>query len=359
MFSRPRHWAFVAAILAASPVRAEPAGPRGDASGWVAFPGVYFASDSGLFVSVTGMRYCALERATRPSHVKGAVFVNFDGQLSASLQPTLWLRGDRVFVDSGIDGGDRPLRYYGIGPDAPLSNEEQYDRLQLKLWGGAGWKLVRGVYLGGLGEVRWVDVRDPTPGGELATGAVAGADGSRIAGIGAFLRWDTRDHSFFPTRGHRLRVAPLGYHGVVGSEHDYVRLLVEGALYRKVSGDHVVAAGGVADLRWGEPPFDALANVGGSELLRGLPGGRFRDQHGAAVEVEYRSPLVWRLRGVVFAGAGSVAPRLSAFSVGDVTVTGGAGLRFAVRPADRIHVRLDAGFGVDGPQIYFDMLEAF
>jgi hypothetical protein len=52
-------------------------------------------------------------------------------------------------------------------------------------------------------------------------------------------------------------------------------------------------------------------------------------------------------------------PALGDFSAAHLIVTAGAGARWAVRPDEGINIRLDAGFGTDGPQIYFDVLEVF
>ncbi len=69
-------------------------------------------------------------------------------------------------------------------------------------------------------------------------------------------------------------------------------------------------------------------------------------------------PLAWRFGLELFAGAGRVAPRPSALGTSGFVPAGGAGLRFAVDPADRVFVRLDHGVAPGSSQWYLSIGQA-
>ncbi len=93
--------------------------------------------------------------------------------------------------------------------------------------------------------------------------------------------------------------------------------------------------------------------------MRGYFEGRFRDKDLLAVQLEYRFPIFWRIGGAVFAGAGTVAPDVARFSVGQVKPGLGLGLRFMYDLVERMNVRVDVGFGKNSSGIYMTANEAF
>ena len=74
-----------------------------------------------------------------------------------------------------------------------------------------------------------------------------------------------------------------------------------------------------------------------------------------------RQPLGFtrRVGAAAFVAAGTVSPSLDAFSLADVRLTGGAGLRLLTFPKSDIFTRLDVGFSEDGPGVYVYVGEAF
>ena len=66
-----------------------------------------------------------------------------------------------------------------------------------------------------------------------------------------------------------------------------------------------------------------------------------------------------RIGGAVFGGAGAVTPQLSALSVDQVRLAGGAGLRFLLFAKKDIFLRMDLGFTRAGTGFYIAPGEAF
>ena len=110
----------------------------------------------------------------------------------------------------------------------------------------------------------------------------------------------------------------------------------------------------------GDVPFNQLAQLGGVARMRGYFEGQYRDKTYAMTQVEYRiMPLFWRLGAVLFAGIGEVAGRFRDFDLAHLKVSVGAGLRYALDPAERIHIRVDAGVGPGTWGLAVNVLEAF
>ena len=93
--------------------------------------------------------------------------------------------------------------------------------------------------------------------------------------------------------------------------------------------------------------------------MRGYYLGRYRDQHAAALQAEYRT-YVWKRFGfVAFVGFGDVAKKLNRFALKDFKTSVGFGLRFAIDPKEKINFRFDIAFGHDSSAFYITATEAF
>ena len=328
--------------------------------GWVLLPGVYYTPERGLIISGAVLRYfrpaSSDERLSRIALQAGA---SFDGRAEIDLDPELYLRNNRLVLDGSSQLTYFDYSYYGIGNDTPESAQETYTALRFDARVEVIHLLVRQLYAGLVYDIRYQDIRDLEPGGALAGGAVRGTDGGFLSGAGGLIRWDSRDHSVWPTRGGRVTFSPRFYRGFLGSGHDFDRWLLDASWFFHLGGEHVLGIDGRLDLRTGDPPFDHLSMAGGSRLLRGIIEGRWRDDHYLAAQAEYRYPIYWRFSGVAFAGLGRVAGALDELSFEGLKYSVGGGLRFAVNPEERINVRLDVGVGTGDANVYFRILEAF
>jgi len=100
--------------------------------------------------------------------------------------------------------------------------------------------------------------------------------------------------------------------------------------------------------------------LGGAASMRGYYLGRYRDKDMITLQAEYRwVPVLWRLGLAAFAGLSDVAPTLGGFDLGNFKYSYGLGLRFVIDPKQRLHLRLDFGFGKNSSGIYFTAAEAF
>jgi outer membrane translocation and assembly module TamA len=111
----------------------------------------------------------------------------------------------------------------------------------------------------------------------------------------------------------------------------------------------------------GNPPFQALAQLGGRDILRGYFLGRYRDRNLAVFQSEFRMPLTGRWGVVGYAAAGNVARHWSGMKSREFKPATGAGVRYRFSDAQKVNIRLDLTWGREtpNPSFYLSLAEAF
>ena len=330
--------------------------------GWVFLPGITYSPDRGLTVAGGALRYFRApgqDDDARASNVRLTLEASVSGRGMVSFDPDVWIADERYHLGGTVWVSYLDYAYFGVGNDTTMQDREDYTALRGSVRPELVRRITRALYAGAVYEFRYENQTEISGEGDLAMEAVPGAQGETISGLGALLRYDTRDHAFTPRSGGLVTLSPRAYMTELGSDHDFTRLLLEASWFFSLGGDHVLAADGRLDLRGGEPPFTYLSSGGGSRLLRGMLEGRYRDMQFVGAQTEYRFPLFWRFGGAAFAGAGRVARHVSELTPDGLHYAGGAGLRFAVQKDERITVRLDYGRSRDDSGFYLAMLEAF
>jgi len=199
---------------------------------------------------------------------------------------------------------------------------------------------------------------DRAPGGKLAGEAIAGAAGTTFSGLGLNLEWDDLDNRQFPTGGTHFGLSAIHFDRRLGTTDPHQRLVADFKHFVQVFPGHVLAGQIFSRTVFGTPPFQALSNPGGG-LLRGADGTRALDRSVISVQLEYRFPLFWRLRGDVFGGLAEVAPRFQLLPVGNTIPAGGAGLRWVLDRESKINVRFDYAWSSIGDGFYAAIGESF
>ncbi|ACY17812.1 hypothetical protein Hoch_5327 [Haliangium ochraceum DSM 14365] len=331
-------------------------------SGWVALPGLWFNSEQGVGVSALALHYFPLEaEAERPSEVSLVGLATTEGDAAVRVEPSLHLGHGLYRIDTRVELARRVSSFYGIGNDSELAAQERYRRTRFSGRAELTRRLRPDLYLGPALEGFWnSDVASDTemlP--ALMSGDILGADSGSVIGAGMIARYDTRNRSYAPSLGALLEGSLFVYDRALGSDYGFAATTANARVYFEPHSGHVVALQARGDFRAGEVPFENLAKAGDGNLLRGLRSGRFRDTHFVGSQIEYRSPMVWRVGAALFAATGRVGADLGELFDAGWKVAGGGGLRFAVKRADRLHLRVDVGVAEDGYQLYIDVREAF
>ena len=174
---------------------------------------------------------------------------------------------------------------------------------------------------------------------------------------------DTRDQRGNPRSGGRYHVALNRFDGGADAYSSFNRLNVEAeqhfSWWRR---QRLITVRGVAVLTDPDAshdvPFYLQPTLGGSRLLRGFVGDRFRDRNLLAVQAEYGWDVWPFLNAVVFYEGGVVAPDWRQLSVGEMQRDYGFGFRLG--SARIVAVRTDVTFGSgEGTRITMRFSHAF
>jgi outer membrane protein assembly factor BamA len=181
-----------------------------------------------------------------------------------------------------------------------------------------------------------------------------------LASLNTTVVMDRRNSVFDASRGwfHSTNVQ-WGLRGL-GSDFDYVRVLVRGSYYRPI-GPFVLAS----NARWGEltrlggvPPLtvvDLYFNAGGTQTVRGYKQDELSGAEVLGIPVggtrlvvfnqELRMPIVGIVKGVLFADAGNTFVDRTNASIWNLPVGVGVGVRIKTPLAP---IRIDVGYPLSG-----------
>ncbi|GAB4510218.1 MAG: BamA/TamA family outer membrane protein [Haliangiales bacterium] len=355
------------ADAADDPPETEPSDDKGDDEdddrprfGWAVLPGAWFSTDRGLGLSASALFHLPIAGTRKkPSELGFVGIFTTRGDNVLRIAPTLRLVEYGYQIEGRLELGKRGGSYFGMGNDTSADDEESYEFNRYLAEGSISRRWGQLLYLGFGWDASWATAFDVDEGGALAREEVLGTDGGAIIGLGLIARIDTRDRSYGPSSGMLLEASADIYNHRLGSRYDFGQAQVNARVYAALRPRHIIAAQFRAAATTGEVPFRRLPSLGSASLLRGIASGRFRDSHFVAAQLEYRTPFWWRLGAVVFAATGRVGSSLRALAEPTWRTAGGAGVRFALKRADHIHLRADAGFTADGYQIYINLREAF
>ncbi len=316
----------------------------------------------------TGLQYGATVLAvwepaarlrTRPASLTAAALRTAKSQTRLRIDGEHWSTGNARRIAGSLQWQEFPLPFFGIGDRAPESAEEVYvprgteGTLTLQQRISGAWYATAGL--------RHLDQRiTPDTVGVLRNGAVVGSRGGVVTEFTAGVLTDTRDNLFAPGAGHLMLLSYSRSDDAIWSDFTFGTLRFDARRYHTVGREHVIAAQLQLTGVDGTAPFDQLALIGNSDIMRGYKRGRYRDRWTAALQGEYRSPVRHRLGAVLFAGAGMAAPSVDAIGDSRLLPTYGAGLRLQIDKRQRTGVRTDYGRGADGASgLYIGFNQAF
>lgn len=342
------------AISAGDP---EPDTTKEQSADWLPLP---FASYAPITKFAGGL-VVGYYRPARSGHPPSNVELTLKGtqrrQVVVELEPELYLNGGQWRVQGEILGSKYPTFFYGIGGDTPAAAEEEYtarygtvDLVAQRRFGGS-------LRVGPRLFARIGTITDPAADGRIDRGLVPGAEGGTHLGPGGAVLWDGRDNIYYPRTGTYVEAVAAWYSALWGSDYTFGRLKTDVRKYRS-AGPGIVAGQVYGEAIVGQAPFQLLPRLGGADRMRGYREGRFRDKVYWTLQVEYRLPLFWRLKGAAFASLGEVGPRIGSALVEEVEAAVGLGGRFRFTD-DGVHGRLDVAYGRTGLGLYLALGESF
>jgi imidazolonepropionase-like amidohydrolase len=188
---------------------------------------------------------------------------------------------------------------------------------------------------------------------------VPGSAGGNETLLGLSLVAEGRDCPTNPWYGYYLKFGGGISNGLLGSAHDFGLLAGDARAYLSPFHDHTIAAHFQVRQAVGEAPFAFLPSFGGNEAGRGYADRRFSDALGMVSQLEYRFPIAWVLKGVLFADAGLVAADWSSIHLEETHASCGFGLRILPSPDERTVLSYDVGFSPEGWALTFKAGHSF
>lgn len=266
-------------------------------------------------------------------------------------------------LNASYDVRSYPDRYYGVGAETGKQYLVYTERsISVSHW--LRLRLVPELFLLVGVTNTWTSVSSLRRGNvapEEARESLRRPPGAATVGFDRLLfglEWDARDHPFAARRGAYVAARVEPTFGYDTGTTAWTRALFDVRGYVSPAGEHVLAARAYVETNRGDLPFTSMAALGGPERIRGMYAGRYRDRGVASLEVEYRTPFVWRLPGAAFAGAGTTFGRGDPLPQSGVW-NAGLGLRLRIDERMRTHARVDVSHGRTGFGLVAALGEAF
>jgi len=285
-------------------------------------------------------------------------------QIISGITTTNFFADNKWMIKSLIYFSKFPNRFYGIGPNTSSDMQEKYLPVETRFRASLLRKIYKNLYIGPRYRVVYYEITETKAGRLLSYKIIPGSKKAFNSGIGAEIIWDERDNIFNPINGYYFQARILSYNRYLRSEYTFFTAIFDYRHYINFTDRNILALQLYMHIGEGDMPFQLMAKIGGEKLLRGYYRGRYRDKNLAAVQAEYRFPIFMRVGGVIFGGAGQVAPSITRMNFTNIKASAGTGLRFTVNKQQRIKLRLDFGFydikfAKDSYGIYFSFIEAF
>ncbi|WP_373492766.1 BamA/TamA family outer membrane protein [Aquiflexum sp.] len=326
---------------------------------WVFIPAVVYSPETSLGLGLRAIRifkYKENEPSTlRPSSFPITFLYTLNNQTIFTTELDLWANDNKEYFNSRLELSNFPFKYYGIGNKPDILEGEPYTTRFAYIHFNYLRKISQGLYIGPRYEFRIDDIFRRIPGGILEISQVPGYDGQRISGLGMVMNLDTRDNIFQPTKGWFNRLEWMGYSSFLGSNFGFNQYTLDFRKYLKINGRQVLALQSWWSFTTGNPPFQHVSLIGGSDRMRGYFEGRFRDDHAMVHQAEYRLPLYRNLGMVLFGHTGQVASQASDFTWNRFKYGAGFGFRYKINQ-EGLNIRLDFAFG-DQKAFYFGLNE--
>ncbi|SIT93589.1 BamA/TamA family outer membrane protein [Pontibacter indicus] len=332
--------------------------------GLIPAPVLYYTPDTKLGFGASLLGYFRLRSYTdttytRLSLARLVVDYTLNKQTDQWLYWNIFTREERLMLRGELRHRIYTDRFYGLGNDSRKEDRELYDynmvSAKMAVLKNVGFRSFLGP------DFQFTEYYDVQleEGSQLGTQQIPGYRKGRNVGLGAIFLIDHRNSTSYSSKGFYLELSGYHFGKTFGSDFRYNNFNFEFNRYYGLGNDRVLATNTMLRLNEGEVPVQRLATAGGDKILRGYARNRFHDDHFAGTQAEYRFPLFWRLGGVAFAGIGDVFDKPKDVNFSTIKYSVGTGLRYAIRPDQKLNSRLDVGYGKEGFNIYLMIGEAF
>lgn len=328
-------------------------------SGIYPLPILFYTPETGTAFGAAAMYLHRVPGFPRASTITGDVIYTTKKQIIIELDGDQYFDRGAYRLLAYLKYQRYPNKYFGIGNNSSSTEEEDYTFKTLYFRGVLYRNVSSRLNAGPALRYEHSSVVETASQGALVRGTIPGSRGGTVAAIGGVVNWDSRDNTIAAYSGSLYQLTALLYRSAFGSDFDFTDIQIDARSFHEILPQQILAIQASGEFMNGNVPFHYLARFGGAGLLRGYYDGRYRDKQCIALQAEYRIPVWWRFGLAGFAGAAQVADRIGHFGLGRFWLAGGAGIRFAWNPEERVNLRIDYGVGNNSNGLYITVTEAF
>ncbi len=304
---------------------------------------------------------------TRTSTIQALGMYTLRNQNVEVIDATIFFPKEEYILACQISHSFYPDRYWGIGSstkDAPKPqsgiDKRDYNFEQLYFFPHLKKKIAKDFFIGVLYEFQKVYHVNYNKESLFDSAQIFGKTDHVMSGLGSSVSYDTRNSSYWPTKGLLVQGTFTYFNSYLGSSYNDFKTTVDIRYFKKLFRNTVVATQLYNYTNAGQPPIRELAMLGGPGNMRGFYQGRFRDNNMTTLIAEYRIPVWKRFSAVVFGGIGNVYRKISELVNNTPKHSFGGGIRFALLAKEKLNIRIDYGYYNQNNQgFYFTVGECF
>jgi outer membrane protein assembly factor BamA len=186
---------------------------------------------------------------------------------------------------------------------------------------------------------------------------------AQYAGLGVKIAFDNRDYTLNPSSGIFTDITTTQFRESLGGDGDFDLIELNYNQYFSLKNAQVLAIRFYGFFGIGEVPFEEQAILGfagprGNDV-RGYSSGRYRGQHMADIQAEWRWNFYKKWGVVGFGSLSMIGNDHVEISNNGLLPAIGGGIRFMAAPDKKVNVGLDLAAGKEDYGIYFVLSEAF
>lgn len=320
--------------------------------------GPHYSSDTKFGIGIVAAGFYRPNMAdslTMPSNVSLYGDISSVGFYLVGLKGNHIFRNDSRRINYNLYFYSFPRKFWGIGYDNGINmdNASKFNELYIHANVDMMWRVAPNFYLGPAAEFAHVKANKV-----LRPELWQGQDYSTFTtGMGLKLQYDTRDNLTATQHGWLLMLEQRFCPRFMGNDYAFSYTSFQANWFKNVWKGGIVGANYHTRISYGNVPWGMMSSFGGSSNMRGYYEARFRDKCEMDLTLELRQH-VWRRNGiVVWAGAATVAPKISRFTFHHLLPSAGIGYRWEFKHLT--NVRLDFGVGRGETSFIFSINEAF
>lgn len=310
-------------------------------------PIVYRSPETGWAAGISAGIYFNTSKlhadSTRISNIQTLCMLTEKHQNVEALDGTIYFPKEKEILYIQSSHAYYPDKFWGIGDKTIDSLKEKYTFEQFYLFPHFKHKLSKHSFIGVLYEFQYVYNIRYIENGIFDQAPFSGKSNYKVSGLGGSIGYDTRNATYWPTKGVFTQILYTGFSDKFGSSYNLSKIISEARYFKQTFHDQVFAIQLYNYMTIGSNPLRELASLGGQNNMRGFYMGRYRDKCFYSLIAEYRIPIWNRISCVTFGGLGDVYKNIQTISFTNLKFSGGAGLRFALLKKEKMNLRLDYG----------------